>query len=201
MRQAIKIKLLQNMLEEVTKKYDYFILKQEQMLKHTYEMATKDKLTGLYNRQYLEDYSQQAFDRMQRHQHVLILIFIDIDNFKYVNDTFGHDEGDAVLKEVSKIFHDSFRKYDVVVRYGGDEFIVLLEEKKYDEATLKTLLEKMVQRVEESLLEFKVSASYGCATAPHEAQELQKLISIADERMYAHKRAKKSARSGSNNGR
>lgn len=191
MRQAIKIKLLQNMLEEVTKKYDYFILQQDQMIKHTYEMATKDKLTGLYNRQYLEEYSQQALDRMQRHKNVLILVFIDIDNFKYVNDTFGHDEGDSVLKEVSKIFQDNFRKYDVVVRYGGDEFIVLLEEAIYDEVSIKTLLEKIVQRVEESLFKFKISASYGCAIAPQEAQELQKLISIADERMYAHKRSKK----------
>ena len=200
MRQAIKIKLLQNMLEEVTKKYDYFILKQDQMIKHTYEMATKDKLTGLYNRQYLEEYSQQALDRMQRHKNVLILVFMDIDNFKYVNDTFGHDEGDSVLKEVSKIFQDNFRKYDVVVRYGGDEFIVLLEETIYDEVSIKTLLEKIVQRVEESLFKFKISASYGCATAPKEAQELQKLISIADERMYAHKRSKKAQLKKGNNG-
>ena len=189
------------MLEEVTKKYDYFILKQDKMIKHTYDMATKDKLTGLYNRQYLEDYVQQAIDRMQRHENVLILIFIDIDNFKYVNDTFGHDEGDIVLKEVSKIFHDTFRKYDVVVRYGGDEFLILLEERTYDETSVKAILEKMVQRVEERLLEFKISASYGCATAPKEAQVLQELISIADERMYAHKRAKKSVRNGNNNGR
>lgn len=200
MRQAIKIKLLQNMLEEVTKKYDYFILKQDQMIKQTYDMATKDKLTTLYNRQYLEDYAKQAFDRMQRHNHVLILIFIDIDNFKYVNDTFGHEDGDVVLKEVSKIFQDNFRKYDVVVRYGGDEFIVLLEEKIYDEVAIKSILEKMVQRVEESLFKFKISASYGCAIAPKEAQELKALISIADERMYVHKRSKKAAQKKRNNG-
>ena len=200
MREAIKIKLLQNILEEVTKKYDYFILKQNQMIKYTYEMATKDKLTGLYNRQFLEEYVQQAIDRMQRHQNVLILIFVDIDNFKYVNDTFGHDEGDIVLKEISKIFQDIFRKYDVVVRYGGDEFLILLEEKIYDEVSVKALLEQMVQRVEESLSKFKISASYGCATAPKEAKDLKGLIAIADERMYSHKRSKKMALKGSNNG-
>lgn len=194
MRQAIKIRLLQNMLEEVTKKYDYFISKQEQTIQHNYDRATRDSLTGLYNRQYLEDYANKAIDRMQRHGSVLILVFIDIDNFKYVNDTFGHDQGDAVLQKVSAIFQEVFRKYDTVVRYGGDEFIILLEEKNYDKTLMKTILEQVVKRVEESLLQFKISASYGCATAPKEAKDLKELISIADERMYAHKREKKAAR-------
>jgi len=194
MRQAIKIKLLQNMLEEVTKKYDYFIVKQEQMLKQTYDLATRDTLTGLYNRQYLQDYAGQAMNRMKRHTTELVLIFIDIDNFKYVNDTFGHEDGDKVLQEVSKIFQDSFRKYDVVVRYGGDEFVVFLEESKYDEKFVKSLLEDMVQRVEKSLTKFQISASYGCATAPQEAQTLKELLTLADGRMYAHKRAKKAQR-------
>lgn len=198
MRETIKIKLLQNILEEVTKKYDYFIQQQDQMIQRTYNLATKDKLTGLYNRQYLEDYAQQAIDRMQRHKNVLILIFIDLDNFKHVNDTFGHEEGDLVLKEVGKIFQDTFRKYDVVVRYGGDEFLVLLEEKIYDEETIKSILDRMVQRIEQSLLKFKISASYGCATAPNEAQELQGLITLADERMYANKRSKKATKQENN---
>ncbi len=200
MRQNIKIKLLQNMLEEVTKKYDCFIQEQEQMIKYTYEMATKDKLTGLYNRQYLEDYAQQAIDRIHRHKNVLILIFIDIDNFKYVNDTFGHDKGDIVLKKISKIFGNIFRKYDVIVRYGGDEFLVLLEDKIYDKKMIKSILEQMVQRIEENLIEFKISASYGYAIAPNEAKEFQTLISIADERMYTNKRKKKKVSQDNNNG-
>jgi len=191
MRESIKIKLLQNMLEEITDKYDYFITKQEQMLKQTYELVTRDRLTGLYNRQYLEDYASQAMDRIKRHKTQLILIFIDIDNFKYVNDTFGHEDGDKVLQEVSKIFKDSFRKYDVVVRYGGDEFVVFLEERQYDEALIKSLLDNITKRIEVSLAKFKISASYGCAIAPQEAQTLKELLPLADERMYAHKRAKK----------
>ncbi len=200
MRNAVKIKLLQNMLEEVTKKYDYFILKQEQIIKQTYDMATKDSLTGLYNRQYLEDYAKQALDRMHRHKSVLIVIFIDIDNFKYVNDTFGHEEGDRVLKEVSEIFQESFRKYDVVARYGGDEFIVLLEEKIYDETQTGLILKRIVERIEQRLLRFKISASYGCAVAPAEGKDLAELVSVADERMYAHKREKKARRKESENG-
>jgi len=194
MRESIKIKLLQNMLEEVTKKYDYFILHQEQMLKQTYDLATRDTLTGLYNRQYLQDFAQQALSRMKRHSTEVVLIFIDIDNFKYVNDTYGHEDGDEVLKEISKILKDSFRKYDVVVRYGGDEFIIFLEESSYDEADLKATLDSMVDRIEKRLAKFAISASYGCAVAPQEAQTLQELITLADERMYAHKRAKKAQR-------
>jgi diguanylate cyclase (GGDEF)-like protein len=194
MKSEIKIKLLENILEEVTKKYDYFIEKQNQLLKHNFELATRDQLTGLYNRYYLEDYVKQAFDKMYRYKLSLILIFIDIDNFKYVNDTFGHEEGDNVLKEVSRIFKENFRKYDLVVRYGGDEFIVFLEEDSYNKKEIKNLLDNIVNRIEDSLREFKISASYGCAVAPDEANSLGELISIADERMYKHKKAKKANR-------
>ena len=194
MRDKIKIKLLQNMLEEVTRKYDYFIVKQEQLLQHTYDLAVKDKLTGLYNRQYLDDYAQKAFDRMHRQKSFIILIFIDIDNFKYVNDTFGHEEGDAVLKEVSEVFRQSFREYDLIVRYGGDEFVVLLEEMNYKHERIDFILKNIVRRVEKQLLRFKISASYGCAVAPEEAEDLETLIMLADERMYEQKREKKAAR-------
>jgi len=131
---------------------------------------------------------------MKRYSTKLILIFIDIDNFKYVNDTFGHEDGDKVLKEVSQIFKESFRKYDVVVRYGGDEFIIFLEENKYDADSIKSLLDSMVKRIEKRLLQFQISASYGCAVAPKEAQTLKELLYLADERMYQQKRARKAQR-------
>lgn len=194
MKNQIKIKLLENILEEVTKKYDYFIEKQNELLRHNFELATRDKLTGLYNRLYFEDYVNNVFDKMYRYKITLILIFIDIDNFKYVNDTFGHEEGDNVLKKVSKILQESFRKHDLIVRYGGDEFIVFLEEKSYNEKEIEDLLDKFVSRIENNLREFKISASYGCAIAPVEADSLENLISIADNRMYEQKRARKKNR-------
>jgi diguanylate cyclase (GGDEF)-like protein len=179
------------MLEEVTKKYDYFISQQDEKIKRTFDMATKDPLTGLYNRQYLSEYAKQAIDRTKRHDSNLILIFIDIDNFKYVNDNFGHEEGDKVLKRVGDIFRKSFRKYDVLVRYGGDEFIVFLEEKKYNETEIMKNLDQLVQRIEKSLGKFKISASYGCSFSPKEADNIQDLIKLADERMYSQKKKKK----------
>jgi diguanylate cyclase (GGDEF)-like protein len=194
MKDQIKIKLLENILEEVTKKYDYFIEKQNEVLRYNFELATRDKLTGLYNRFYFEDYVNKVFDKMYRYKSILILIFIDIDNFKYVNDTFGHEEGDNVLKKVSKILQESFRKHDLIVRYGGDEFIVFLEEKSYNEKEIKDLLDKFVSRIEDNLRGFKISASYGYAIAPVEADSLENLISIADNRMYEQKRARKKNR-------
>jgi diguanylate cyclase (GGDEF)-like protein len=191
MRENIKIKILQNMLEEVTKKYDYFISQQNEKMRVTFEMATKDKLTGLYNRQYLEEYSSQALGRIKRHNTVLISIFIDLDNFKHVNDYYGHLEGDRVLKEVAEIFKQTFRDYDIIIRYGGDEFIVLVEDKQYSHESIKELMELFVKRIESSLKKFKISASYGCAVAPYDAQTMEELIEISDERMYLQKQAKK----------
>jgi len=194
MREKVKIKLLQNMLEEVTKKYDYFISLQNEKMKHTFEMAVKDSLTGLYNRQYLDEYSKQALGRVDRYENILVLIFIDLDNFKYVNDYFGHNEGDKVLKAIAKIFQKTFRNYDIIVRYGGDEFIVLIEDKKYDKESINIILKQFVKRVEEDLAKFKLSASFGCAVAPYETKNIDKLIELADERMYLQKGNKKAKR-------
>jgi len=194
MRNIIKIRLLKNILEEVTKNYDYFIAQQNQLLKETFELSIKDPLTKLYNRNYLEDYATKAYSRVKRHHNKLILIFIDLDNFKQVNDTFGHEAGDEVLKKVSDIFREIFRQYDIIVRYGGDEFIILIEDVKYDKNSIKNLLDKMVERIEENLKKFNISASYGIAIAPIEAHSFKELIYLADEKMYKQKIARKKAR-------
>ena len=185
MRQEIKIKLLQNMLEEVTKKYDYFILKQDQMIKQTYDMATKDKLTTLYNRQYLEDYAKQAFDRMQRHNHVLILIFIDIDNFKYVNDTFGHNMGDEILINTANILRRNLKGKDIIGRFGGDEFVVAIENCNKECAT--TTLKKIQEDINNFFKTYNVTTSIGVAFYP-EINDYNKLLKAADKKMYKSKK-------------
>ena len=182
------------MLEEVTKKYDYFISQQNEKMRETFDKAVRDSLTGLYNREYLDEYSKQAFGRVARSESSLVLIFIDLDNFKQVNDNFGHNEGDRVLVEVSNIFKKSFRLYDIVVRYGGDEFIVLIEDKEHDTEALEMILQLLVTKIEKNLKTFGISASYGYAIAPAEAQDLASLIELADKRMYAQKQAKKAMR-------
>ncbi|WP_051754578.1 GGDEF domain-containing protein [Thermodesulfobacterium commune] len=195
MREEIKIKLLQNLLKEVTKKYDSILYLKEQKLKDTYLMAIKDELTGLYNRYYLKDYLVKLIEKLKRNKNnKLFLIFIDLDNFKLINDTYGHNKGDNVLKEVAEILTANFRKYDIISRYGGDEFIVLLESNEDPTKRINALR----QNIEEIFKEFNLSFSYGISIFPDDieninmpTQEIIKLlIEIADKRMYEEKTKK-----------
>jgi diguanylate cyclase (GGDEF)-like protein len=104
---------------------------------YTYELqyqATHDNLTKLYNRQKLNDDLDKEILRNQRYEHGLSLVMFDIDNFKSINDTYGHDVGDVVLKDISKILEDSIRSTDIAARWGGEEFMLLLPETSADNA-------------------------------------------------------------------
>lgn len=197
MRKDIKIKLLQNLLEEVTKKYDYFLYLKEEKLKNTYLMAVKDNLTGLYNRHYIEDYLMTSIERLKRIKNdKIFLIFIDLDNFKPINDIYGHNKGDTVLKEVADILTKNFRKYDLIARYGGDEFIILFES---DESPIKKI-NNTREKIEENFKKFNLSFSYGISIFPDDIEDInmeaqkiiEKLIEIADKRMYEEKKKRKS---------
>lgn len=197
MRKDIKIKLLQNLLEEVTKKYDYFLYLKEEKLKNTYLMAVKDNLTGLYNRHYIEDYLMTSIERLKRIKNdKIFLIFIDLDNFKPINDIYGHNKGDTVLKEVADILTKNFRKYDLMARYGGDEFIILFES---DESPIKKI-NNTREKIEENFKKFNLSFSYGISIFPDDIEDInmeaqkiiEKLIEIADKRMYEEKKKRKS---------
>ncbi len=191
MRENIKINLLKNLLRETTNKYDYFISNQTQKMQQTFELAIRDSLTGLYNREYLDEFSKQAFARHDRQNHTLTVVFLDLDNFKSVNDNHGHLVGDGVLKSAAKLLKESFRSSDIVVRYGGDEFVVLIEDSKFDKEKLKSLLQNFTKRIEEEFLKYQISSSYGIATTSENIESMEKLIEVADERMYADKIAKK----------
>lgn len=195
MREEIKIKILENLLEEITKRYDYFISKQEEKYKETYEKAVKDSLTGLYNRFYFLDSLRRSIIRTKRKREKVFIIFVDLDNFKPINDYFGHIEGDKVLKEVAKILKENFREYDIVSRFGGDEFLVLFvgEELPIDR------VEKIKKIVEDKFKKYHLSFSYGISVYPDDIKEknlytdniIKKLLKIADERMYKMKEEKK----------
>jgi diguanylate cyclase (GGDEF)-like protein len=196
MRKNVKIKLLKNILAEVTKRYDDVITFQNKELKERFEMAVKDQLTGLYNRYYLFEHtvkSLQKLEREKKNAHAIV-VFFDLDNFKYVNDRFGHKEGDMVLREVGKILKTTFRSYDIVARIGGDEFVVFMEssslQNKKDEEIEKLLL-LVVERIETGFKKYHISASYGTAIFPQEGKTINELIELADKRMYERKREKK----------
>ncbi len=195
MREDIKIKILQNLLDEITKKYDYFISLQEKEYKKTYDMAVRDNLTGLYNRYYLKDYLLHVIEKAKRENRKIYVVFLDLDNFKHINDFYGHSKGDEVLKEVSKVIKQHFRSYDIVSRYGGDEFVVLFE----FEYSPEQQLENLKKYIEEKFKNYELSVSYGTALFPNDIKEthlpkeeiIEELITIADKRMYEQKKLKK----------
>jgi len=191
MREDIKIKLLQNLLEEITKKYDEFIAMQQDKIEQTFEKAIKDPLTGLYNRLYFFEFTRQSFERVKRKGGNIVLIFLDLDNFKYVNDNYGHKKGDEVLKEVADILKIIFRDYDVLVRYGGDEFIIFAEIDSKEFNNINSLLKSFKERLEEKFKKYILSVSYGIALFPDDADNVKDLINIADKRMYEQKKQKK----------
>jgi diguanylate cyclase (GGDEF)-like protein len=155
-----------------------------------------DELTHLYNRRYYNEHYPVEFKRAQRYQHELSLMFVDIDNFKDINDHFGHSVGDEVLKSVSNYVRKFTRSSDLCIRYGGDEFLILLPETSRMAAfEVAAKLKKEVETIPISLNgelgEFVVSLSIGIASFPEDTIEPQLLIELADKALYQAKKSGK----------
>lgn len=151
-----------------------------------------DDLTGLYNHRYLEIALDRETKRSARYGSSLCLLFIDLDHFKPVNDTYGHLAGSQVLREVAAIIRATVRDVDLVFRFGGDEFVVLLIEADA-EAGLRTAT-RIQERIQASKFVVakdaiaRVTSSIGVAAFPEHADEKERLIALADECMYESKR-------------
>ena len=151
-----------------------------------------DQLTGLPNRRYIDQRLTEECLRSDRYGHAYVLLMIDLDGFKAINDSFGHLIGDSVLQQVAETFQRALRSTDVLTRYGGDEFAVILPETKLEEALLvadklKAVLASTKLHLPHDTQRF-VSACMGAAVYPFEAHDSQDLIRVADQRMYAAKR-------------
>jgi diguanylate cyclase (GGDEF)-like protein len=149
------------------------------------DASITDGLTGLYNRKYLEKIRQSnESERVNRH---LSLLFIDIDDFKMINDTYGHDAGDLALLEVAKRLKQQMRKTDTIVRMGGDEFIIVIEGTQEGEE-LRIVAEKVLASVQQPIEiagnPVQLSVSVGVSSEEVEAVSLQQLIIKADRAMY-----------------
>ena len=112
-------------------------------------IAFHDPLTGLYSRQMLLEFSEREISSAYRHERHLSMVVVDIDHFKRVNDTFGHDAGDVVLKELADSLNESCRRSDMAARYGGEEFVVILPNTDLPSAT--TWAERMRKKIARSL--------------------------------------------------
>lgn len=152
--------------------------------------ANYDGLTHLPNRQLFHDRLEQLIKKAQRDEERVAVLFIDLDHFKEVNDTLGHDVGDELLVEAASRIKDSVRDCDTVARLGGDEFTVLLPE-LHDLAVIGALAQKIIERVSMPYLlrgaELHVSASIGIAIYPDDATTVIELTKNADQAMYAAK--------------
>ncbi len=150
-------------------------------------LARTDFLTGATNNRQFRDQTQREIDRSARYRHPFTVVFIDIDNFKLINDTFGHTFGDKVLKAIVENIKSNLRKTDVIARMGGDEFALLLPEVNPENA--RTAISKMRQKLQEEMLNNKwpITFSIGVVSVITPDLAVDEVISIADKMMYSVK--------------
>ena len=153
--------------------------------------ARHDQLTGLLHHQAFVRELELELERAARYGHGVSLVFIDLDRFKEINDTFGHPAGDRVLKRLGRLLRESLRGSDLAGRMGGDEFAAYLVES--DEEAGPRLLARLNDRVDELIateeLPVRCSLSGGVAHFPDEAPDADALFRLADQRLYESKRA------------
>jgi diguanylate cyclase (GGDEF)-like protein len=155
------------------------------------EQARTDTLTGVFNLRYLEDWLNDDFPKIACQDSPCSFIFVDVDGLKQVNDTLGHDAGDAVLVHLASVLTANARKEDRVVRYGGDEFVVICKETDADLAGAQAF--KMIKAYERSPLihdgvRIAYGASFGVASFPKHSIEGRDLVRLADKAMYLAKK-------------
>jgi diguanylate cyclase (GGDEF)-like protein/putative nucleotidyltransferase with HDIG domain len=159
----------------------------------TKESALTDNLTGLPNARCLYMLLEQEISRAQRQQQSFSILSLDLDDFKSVNDTFGHQAGDQTLCDLAAIFQRAVREYDVVARHAGDEFFVVLPATDREQA--RTIADRIQAAVADHRARYRnntmarLRVSVGVAAFPEDAQDVPGLIAAADAAMYADKRA------------
>jgi diguanylate cyclase (GGDEF)-like protein len=151
------------------------------------EIASNDSLTKLYNRQYLFIKMKEELRRFNRYGVTFSILLIDIDDFKKVNDTYGHQQGDRVLSRLSVLLKETLRDLDICSRYGGEEFIIVLPHTDGNEA--KEIAERSRKKVEKYFTKrLNITISIGISNCPDSASTIKKLIKVADMALYESKR-------------
>lgn len=170
------------------------LMKMKSLYSEVEMLSVTDGLTGLYNRRHFEYNLEREFLRAKRYKNPLSLAILDIDYFKNVNDNYGHQYGDYVLKEVAILMKDSFRKTDMIYRYGGEEFVIILPETSAQRASIpiERLREKISQH-EFLFNDIKISltVSVGIAEMEEHYSEKAEIVSVSDKALY---RAKQTGR-------
>jgi diguanylate cyclase (GGDEF)-like protein/PAS domain S-box-containing protein len=155
------------------------------------DQSIRDPLTGLFNRRFMQESLDRELLRAKRKGHALTVLFLDLDHFKRFNDAFGHDAGDLVLRSMAEVFRQAFRGDDVVCRYGGEEFAVILPESSANDAVqraneLRLEAKKLLLRHQGRTLD-TVTVSVGVAAFPEHGSTAEDLLRVADQGLYQSK--------------
>ncbi len=181
----MKNKFYQNMIEELS-----LLLKFRYIYLETEYSSVTDGLTGLYNRRHFESNLEREFLRVRRYHSELSLAMIDIDFFKKINDSYGHQYGDYVLKEIANILQESFRKTDMIYRYGGEELVIMLPETSINNAFIP--LERIREKIADKIFEYNgisthVTISVGIGCYNDKIVNHKMLLESSDEALYKAK--------------
>jgi diguanylate cyclase (GGDEF)-like protein len=166
------------------------VIEAKRFAEHLQEISIKDQLTGLYNRRFLDQALENIVAGILRRNTVLGVLMCDIDYFKEINDIYGHDVGDEILKEVARILKENVRKADIVARFGGEELIILLVDIRKGEAA--KVAEKLCNKIAETKFETKVGVlrktiSIGVSEFPVDSEKTWQTIKFADVALYKAK--------------
>ena len=155
------------------------------------DTSLRDAMTGLYNRRFLEEFIDKVMSQVQREGETYSVMMLDVDFFKMVNDTYGHDVGDKVIVEIGKLLRESIRESDLAIRYGGEEFVVMLHNAKEEGIT------KIAKAIHEGFAELvfdvgvgetmQKTMSIGISNFPQDADTIWKCIKFADTALYKAK--------------
>jgi diguanylate cyclase (GGDEF)-like protein len=154
-------------------------------------MARVDQVTGMYNRKFLDEFVDVSIPQALRAKTSYAVLMIDIDYFKMINDTYGHDVGDEAIRVVSKVIKDQIRKSDIPIRYGGEEFIALLyncDRENVLKIAEAIRIEFSKQKIQANGETFSKTLSIGCSQFPYDSESIWKCIKFADISLYKAKK-------------
>jgi diguanylate cyclase (GGDEF)-like protein/PAS domain S-box-containing protein len=168
--------------------------KYKELSKHLDRLANYDELTNIPNRRLFFDKLEEAIENYRVWGNKFALVFIDLDGFKEINDSFGHDIGDLFLKNITGRFVNSIRKQDTIARVGGDEFVIIIWDFHNDSklnGIIQRMKEMLARPIEINNCICPVGASFGISKCPEDGETSDELMKIADERMYKDKSSRK----------